>query len=267
MNVYAAVERSEVPPTSTIYPSKLVLKRKRDTITGEITKYKARLVFLGNCIKPDDVPADCYSPTTTSKALTLMLSISTILGWINFGYDITGAFLYADIDKPIYMSLPQQYQNDSKVWQLKKTLYGLPQAPRKFYEHITNHLVSNGYQQCIVEKCMFYKYKGQSKIMMVLHVDDLAATASCQEAMNELSKVMMKLYEISTTEGLTAYTGIHFMQNKNGDVTCTQPKYIKALLEEYELENCKECTTPMSMINDDNKKKNAEAADNKSYRR
>ena len=57
----------------------IVLKRKRDTVTGEISKYKARLVFLGNHIRPEDVYTDCYSPTASSKSLMLMQTISTIM--------------------------------------------------------------------------------------------------------------------------------------------------------------------------------------------
>ena len=44
MNVYESVLRTDVPRDRAIYPSMFVLKRKRDTVTGEITKYKARLL-------------------------------------------------------------------------------------------------------------------------------------------------------------------------------------------------------------------------------
>ena len=252
MQVYTAVQRSEVPRERTIYPSMFVLKRKRDTITGEITKYKARLVFLGNHIRAEDVYTDCYAPTASSKALMMMQSISTIMGYVNVGYDVTGAFLYADVKEELYMNLPKGYNFGNTVWLLKKTLYGLPQAPKAFYEHISAHLVKNGYQQCITEQCMFYKDEKDEKIIMVLHVDDLAVAASSGHMIDRLSKVMRSLYDISVTENLTAYTGIHFERNESGDTVCTQPSYIKSMLETYDLEDGNVCDTPMSVSENEN---------------
>ena len=94
---------------------------------------------------------------------------------------------------------------------------------------------------------MFYKNVRGEKIIMVLHVDDLAVAASSKELIGELSKTMRKLYDISETEGLKSYTGIHIERLPNGDIKCTQPNYIKSLLEEYDMEDCIPADTPMSV--------------------
>jgi hypothetical protein len=51
--------------------------------------------------------------------------------------DVLNAFLDGDISKEIYMEKPQGFmQNSSLVCQLKKSLYGLNQAPRAWYANM-----------------------------------------------------------------------------------------------------------------------------------
>jgi hypothetical protein len=48
------------------------------------------------------------------------------------------------------MSIPKEieFENHGKkgVWKLKKTLYGLPQAPKAFFEHISTLLISKKFK-------------------------------------------------------------------------------------------------------------------------
>ena len=75
---------------------------------------------------------------------------------------------------------------------------------------------------------------------------------------------MRSLYDISVTDNLTAYTGIHFERNVNGDTVCTQPSYIKSLLETYDKDDMGISDTPMSVDTDEHGDKRL--IESKSYR-
>ena len=139
MNVYQSVESTSVPRSNAIYNSMFNLKRKRDATTGEIIEYKARLVFLGNHIRQSDVPEDCYAPTASHKALMLQQSISAGMGYVNAGYDVTGAFLYALLEEPLYMQLPKEWEWETRYGSSREHCMDC----RRYQEDFMNTLLRN----------------------------------------------------------------------------------------------------------------------------
>jgi ATP-binding cassette subfamily B (MDR/TAP) protein 1 len=59
-------------------------------------------------------------------------------------FDIKTAFLYAKLDKPIYMKQPEGFVVTGKenfVCKLNKSLYGLKQAPRLWFKRFDDVLL------------------------------------------------------------------------------------------------------------------------------
>ena len=55
--------------------------------------------------------------------------------------DMKNAFLHGDLSEEIYMEQPQGFMQDSSlVCRLKKSLYGLRQAPREWYSKIYSYM-------------------------------------------------------------------------------------------------------------------------------
>ena len=62
--------------------------------------------------------------------------------------DVKSAFLNGIINEEVYVEQPlgfEDHQHPNHVYKLEKALYGLKQAPRKWYERLSNFLLSNGY--------------------------------------------------------------------------------------------------------------------------
>lgn len=62
--------------------------------------------------------------------------------------DVTGAYLYGNIDQPTYMKLPPgtyENQKDKKICKLNKALYGLCQSGRILYELLNKVLRRMGF--------------------------------------------------------------------------------------------------------------------------
>ncbi len=87
-----------------------VLQIKRDKITGEIDKYKARLVALGNQQKHGSY-TDINSNTVRSNSVKLMLALMAQTDSEAMVIDIKGAYLKSEIDKQKNGKLSAQLRN------------------------------------------------------------------------------------------------------------------------------------------------------------
>jgi hypothetical protein len=156
--------REDVPPGAQILPSKYHLKIKYDS-KNQYIKHKARLVVLGNLAKKT-IYSNYFSPTANSKSTKLLLSLAIKHKLVVTGLDVYGAFINSTIDEPVYISLPKDETGLEVIWLLRKTLYGLRNSPKKWYEHLSNTLLSHGYARSANDPCLFFKLQNDLKIII-----------------------------------------------------------------------------------------------------
>jgi hypothetical protein len=117
--------------------------RTKSTVDGQINRYKARLVAKGfqqvHGIDYDET----FAPVMNMDSIRLALSIEVAKGLEFHHMDVKNAFLYCDLSEDIYMEQPQGFRQDSSlVCQLKKSLYGLKQALRAWYDKMDSYMLS-----------------------------------------------------------------------------------------------------------------------------
>ena len=72
-----------------------------------------------------------------------MLVLTIILGLETQQIDFSNAFAQADLPKPVYLELPQDFpeaNGQNMVLQLHKSLYGQIEAPKLWYEKLKTGL-------------------------------------------------------------------------------------------------------------------------------
>ncbi len=86
---------------------------------------------------------------------------------------MTAIFLHADLPEGenVYVQLPMgfSFRQKGKVLKLKKTIYGLRQSPRAFWQYLTVKMEAYGLKQIQLDPCLFVR----TKVMCVCYVDDL----------------------------------------------------------------------------------------------
>lgn len=99
---------------------------------GRIVRYKSRLVVKGFMQRPGVNFSEVFAPTSREANTRMLLALAAAKDWKVHQIDVRTAFLYGDLEEEIYMEQPPGYAEGgpSKVWLLKKALYGLRQAPR-----------------------------------------------------------------------------------------------------------------------------------------
>ena len=77
-------------------------------LTGKVVRFKARLTARGDQYDASDLDfQECFSPVVSWEGVRTYLALTVLLGLIPLQLDIDLAYLYADLDKPVYMKPSQ----------------------------------------------------------------------------------------------------------------------------------------------------------------
>ena len=242
-NVYEAV--ATVPHGKPWVPSHMILVKQRYA-DGSIKKYKARLVAGGHRQDANSYN-DISSPTARPATVKIIFAKAAIEKRILRTFDVKGAYLKSNIDEEIYMLLPIQKKGDKPQWvKLIKSIYGLKQAGKLWYENIRAKLLEFGAIQCPHDECLFRYTDGIEIIDIVIYVDDLLTASTTNEVGDKLINFLRNKYgEVSEITNTATHLGIRWVYN-NGNIKINQPGYIDKILRELDMTNCKPEKSPIS---------------------
>ena len=125
-------------------------------------------------------------------------------------------------------------------------MYGLKQAPKPWYDRLSNFLLSHDYERGTIDKTLFIKNSNFAIILVQIYVDDIIFGATNDSLCKEFVAAMQGEFEMSMMGELSFFLGLHVKQSKD-DIFLSQSKYCKEILKKFEMEKCKEATTPMSI--------------------
>ena len=251
-----AIKKSE---TVNILPSSLFLKDKYDA-SGNFEKLKARLVCCGNFQRNGFVDekgvSEIESPTISFNTLLAVLSVASKKGLCKRVYDISGAYLNADLENREFMRLGKDVTNtllrhrpeyekyligDTFVVELKKALYGLKQASRAWYDLLSNTLINKGYLRSHVDPCLFIKYDAPKKehTYVLVYVDDILVLSPNEEGCENIKIILSDAFkDITEKKGDNlSFIGLEIFDDVNKNIKVNQKGYIKKLLDEYSIES------------------------------
>ena len=151
--------------------SKWVFDLKKNT-DGTIARFKARLVAQGFTQKHNVDYDETYAPVGTYTALRILIALAAFYDWDIRQIDISTAFLHGRLKHKIFMRAPNNiHVQNGKVLRLIKTLYGLKQSSREWYERLREELLIMGFNILESDTVVFMNRK--SHIILWLYVDDI----------------------------------------------------------------------------------------------
>jgi hypothetical protein len=126
-----------------VWGTKWGLHNKQDEF-GVVTRNKAQLVAKGYAQVTDLDFEETFAPIAMLESICIL---STYVGHHSFKLfqmDMKSAFLNGPIKEEVYAEQPPGFKDDrypDHVYRLSKSLYGLKQAVRAWYEYLRNFLI------------------------------------------------------------------------------------------------------------------------------
>ncbi|KAL0536844.1 hypothetical protein IC582_025807 [Cucumis melo] len=176
-----------------------------------------------------------------------MLSVAVNKDWPLYQLDIKNTFLNGDLVEEVYMSPPPGFeaQFGQQVCKLQKSLYGLKQSPRAWFDKFTTFVKSQGYNQGHSDHTLFTKASKTGKIaILIVYVDDIVLTGDDQTKIRQLKQIMGDEFEIKDLGNLKYFLGMEVARPKEG-IFVSQRKYTLDLLTETGMLGCRPADTPI----------------------
>ncbi|RVW87752.1 Retrovirus-related Pol polyprotein from transposon RE1 [Vitis vinifera] len=193
---------------------------------------------------------ETFASVAKINSIRVLLSLAVNSNWPLHQLDVKNAFLNGDLEEEVFMSPPPGFEESfgvGKVCKLKKSLYGLKQSPRAWFERFGKVIKHYGYTQSQANHMIFYKHSNEGKVaILIVYVDDIVLT---RDDCNELEKLKGKLaeeFEIKDLGALKYFLGMEFASSKEG-IFVNQRKYVLDLLDETGMLGCKPAETPMEL--------------------
>jgi hypothetical protein len=225
----------------------LFLDRKiKHATNGSAKKYKARFVARGFSQVEGINYEEAFALVAQYTSIYTIISFVASMGWGIHQMDGKTTFLNGDIEEEVCIEQPDGFmihEKESRVCRLKKSLSGLKQAPRAWYDKIDGYLMSLGFSKSVVEPNLYYNIVGDMCLILVLYVDDLFLTdpkiliIECKHALDfefEMKDLGMMHYLL----------GIEVWQRTN-EIFLSQGKYIVEILKKFGMTDYKPMPTPM----------------------
>ena len=128
---------------------------------GKVERYKARLVARGYSQTYGIDYDETFAPVAKMNTVRILVSCAANFGWKLHQLDVKNAFLHGELQEEVYMEIPPGFgtsQTTGKVCRLKKSLYGLKQSPRAWFDRFRRAVRAMGYGQCNGDHTVFYRH-------------------------------------------------------------------------------------------------------------
>ena len=237
------------PPDRQIVSCKWVLRKKTDA-TGNIIRFKARLVARGFSQIPGIDFKDTFSPTLRSITFRIFVSLAVELDLELHHLDVQTAFLHGELEEEIYMQQPPHFEDSTRpnvVCRLHRSLYGLRQSPRVWYHRLHNFLTNNGYKRLKNEPNVYIKRAKNNFIIIGVYVDDLPLLANSLAYLQLAKKELQQAFPITDLGPMKYFLGMNLQRDRaKGTISLSQTQYIESVLKRFDMLHCKPISTPMS---------------------
>jgi hypothetical protein len=238
----------KLPPGKKAVSCKCVFTVKQNP-EGKVERYKARLVARGYSQTYGIDYDETFAPVAKMRTVRTLISCATNFGWPLHQLDVKNAFLHGDLQEEVYMEIPpgcSKSNTAGEVCRLRKSLYGLKQSPRAWFDRSRHALCGMGYKQCNGDHTIFYRHSGRRITILAVYVDDIIITGDDETEIRQVKDSLGKQFEVKDLGQLRYFLGIEIARSPKG-ILLSQRKYVLDLLSETHMLGCRSASTPIDL--------------------
>lgn len=223
--------------------------RIKSHANGSVDKLKCRIVAQGfTQIEGIDYLVT-FAPVAKLSTIRILFALAASLGWIIHHVDVDSAYLNGTLDEEVFMRQPEGYVVKGKehlVCKLKKSLYGLKQAGRVWYDHLCTALLSSGFTICVSDPCLFIKRSDNESVWIIVYVDDIAIISPSLSVITEVKATLATHFTIKDLGEVKSFLGIEIRHDTTArSIVLSQRAYVESVAQQFESDNCRPVSTPL----------------------
>lgn len=234
-----------LPPGKKALGCKWVYKIKYHS-DGTVERFKARLVIFGNHQVEGVDYIETFAPVAKMVIVRMVLPVVATKDWELHQMDVLNAFLHGDLQDEVYMKMPPGFkvQQPGMVCKLRKSLYGLRQAPRCWFAKPSAALKAYGFKQSCLDHSLFTLQHRDMQLVVLVYVDDLLIYGNNHAAIQQFKTYLSDCFHMKDLGVLKYFLGVEIARNPTGIFLC-QRKYALDIIYEVGLLGAKPATIPL----------------------
>jgi Reverse transcriptase (RNA-dependent DNA polymerase) len=235
---WVVIPKTNLPKSARVLPAVWAMKRKRKILDGTIYKWKARLNIDGGKQVQGLDYWETYAPVASWSTIRLVLVMAVRHKWVLRQLDFVQAFPQAPIEQEMFMEVPKGFNvggsRITHVLKLLRNIYGQKQAGRVWNGYLTKGLIQMGFTQSKYDMCLLWR----GICIIVIYTDDTIIAGPLLEEVLETITAIGKKFDITYSDKVCDFLGVNIAINdEKGEITFSQPKLIKSILEDLGLQN------------------------------
>lgn len=201
---------------------------------GGVEKFKARLVARGFSQRYGIDYEDTFAPTMRMDSLRVILAIVAMEDLECHQVDVNNAFTESENSEEIYMRPPEGVEiARGNVLRVLKSLYGLKQAARDWYNCLCSALRKLGFESIPSDPCIFVNHKG---IVIGTWVDDLVIAGPNILDIKDFKEKLAEIFKIKDLGEIKKILGLKVTRDRRSRVLyLDQTSYIDKMLNDLQM--------------------------------
>jgi hypothetical protein len=155
------------------------------------------------------------------------------------------------LEEENYMDQPKglvQQRDQHFICKLKKSLYGLKQSPKAWYERIHALFTREGFKRSHADHSLYVMQSNGHIMLVIIYVDDLIILASDMAKMKEFKAKLEEEFDMSDLGDLHFFLKVHIERNRGArTLTMHQQSYIESVLQRFGMEDSKPMATSLDV--------------------
>ena len=137
-------------------------------------------------------------------------------------------------------------EHEHLVFKLKKSIYGLKQASHQWYLKFHEVITSFGFEENIMDWCIYQKVNRSKICFLVLYVDDILLATNDKGLLYEVKQFLSKNFDMKDMGEASYVIGIKIHRERSrGIFGFSQETYINKVLERFNMKNCSSSVAPI----------------------
>ncbi|CAI7916734.1 unnamed protein product [Closterium sp. NIES-54] len=236
------------PPGANIVSGMWIFRLK--WLTGSPPVFKVRYVARGFSQRQGVEFFHTFSPTPKMTTLWVLLHVVAQRDYELHLLKFSTAFLQGSLHEEIWLRRPPGFTRSFPTgtqWSLRRPVYGLRQAPRKWHATLRTTLAALGFAPSTSDPSLFLRTDTTLPPFYVLmYVDNFVIATADTEALAHVKSELQKRHTCTDLGELTSYPGLRITRDRaQHTITLTQSHMVHQVLQRFGFTYSSPQSTPL----------------------